>query len=127
MKKLLIAAVVASICTPVLAAEPGAIQPLESYRHKQGFYQSTEMRPILKPAVAETGTNTDAAAVGGGAAAAAVPAAGASLGLATPLVGSLTVGAAVGIGAAVVAVGAAVGNHGGGGHHSTSGTTGTTR
>jgi hypothetical protein len=146
MKQLLIAAIAASLCTPVLAAPPvqkdktphqtsrsGPVKPLQQFEetHKAGFYQGTEMRPILKDAAVQTGTHGAAGVAEAGAAvaapasevAAAVPAAGSSLGLATPLVGSLTVGAAVGIGAAVVAVGAAVGNHGGGGHSSTTGTT----
>ncbi|MGC4009605.1 MAG: hypothetical protein QM805_11825 [Pseudomonas sp.] len=145
MKKLLIAALAVGLSAPVLAAptdaqsrqrtqQPGKIKPLEQFEttHQGGFYQGTVTRPVpvTDAAVSESGVN---AAVGSGAAtgtagevAASVPASG-GLGLSTPLVGSLTVGAAVGIGAAVVAVGAAVGNHGGGGGHHSSGTTGTTK
>ncbi|MCP1621693.1 hypothetical protein [Pseudomonas nitroreducens] len=150
MKKLLIAAIAASICTPVLAApaqknsqQPehvqyggnGKVKPLEQHEktHEGGFFRDTVKKPIPNDAVVETGAHAGAegAATAGsaeaGVATATVPAAGAGLGLSTPLVGSLTVGAAVGIGAAVVAVGAAIGNHGGGGGHHNSGTTGTTQ
>ncbi len=157
MKKLLIATIVASMCTPVLAAPLGheSIQPTEVHdrTHAGGFYQDVVTR--AEPVAPEEPEREEKAVVaagecqplwGGGTkddqdvarqdeqdsrergvAAATVPDGCAGLGLARPLYGELSVGAAVGIGAAIVAVGAAVGNHGGGGHHGSSGTTGTTR
>jgi len=160
MKKLLIATLVASMGTPVLAASPAqnTIPPTRVHEetHAGGFYQDV----VTKTAPAEpkqeeerkavAATSECAPLIGGAAsdkdaqqtrnvprgeqddrdAAAIVPVPDgcAGLGLARPLYGNLSVGAAVGIGAAVVAAGIAAGNHGGGGggHHS-SGTTGTTK
>ncbi|OBY56178.1 hypothetical protein [Pseudomonas sp. AU12215] len=160
MKKLLIATIVASICTPVLAAPLGhpSIPPTELHdrTHAGGFYQdvvthtqpaapeepareekavvaTTECQPLWgggkqdDQAAAEQARQDDQDAKQRGVAVVPVPDGCAGLGLARPLYGNMSVGAAVGIGAAIVAVGAAIGNHGGGGHHSSSGTTGTTR
>ncbi|MBB4861962.1 hypothetical protein HNP46_000799 [Pseudomonas nitritireducens] len=148
MKKLLVAAIAASLCAPVMAAPQasrhsqqeehvqsggnGRVKPLEQFdaTHQGGFYQGTVIRPVPQAAVAETGAGHAGAAAAGAAGTAgaatatgtAASVSGTGLGLSTPLVGSLTVGAAVGIGAAVVAAGAAIGNSGGGGHHNTAGT-----
>jgi hypothetical protein len=130
MKKLLIAAVAASLCTSVLAAPaPKSIEVHEKTK-QGGFYESVEQVPVSKTDAAAVQGNGAAMSTGKAAevakaqAGAIVPSTASPLSLSTPLVGSLTVGAAVGIGAAVVAAGVAIGNHGGGGgHHSnTSGT-----
>ena len=161
MKKLLIAAIAASLGTPVLAAPLGhpSIPATEVHdeTHAGGFYQDVITRSQPAPVKEEpkeeqkavVATNDCAPLWGGGAkdqqdqaraanaadkddkdragAIVPLPPTCSGMGLATPLYGQLTVGEAVGIGAAVVAIGAAIGNHGvGGGHHS-SGTTGTTK
>ncbi|MFJ3051387.1 hypothetical protein [Pseudomonas nitroreducens] len=133
MKKLLLSTLLAGLSAPLMAAPPGAVQPLDIHEqtHQGGFF-----REIVRTEEPKVDDSDKAAAVGNPAAeegvasagdAVAVPGENAPLSLSTPLYGDLTVGAAVGIGAAVVAVGAAIGNHGGGGHHGSSGTTGTTR